>query len=166
MPNWAETTVDVVLPKENKQKFLDLFLDFDHPKKNESKERYLARTFMTTKPTALDDGNGNTRIIIDCDCAWSIWSCWVDDKDGYPNGQKCLTMEAYCRELGVKNLSAESMELGMWFVEELYYTPESGLIYNTNDMTKERFIERFGEEVWNDMHADEDGSANGGGSEM
>lgn len=56
--------------------------------------------------------------------------------DGYPQESegKCPTLEDVCKEMNVVRLSAYSKEPGLEFEEQLLYSSENGLFYDSRDM--------------------------------
>ncbi len=131
MPNWAISEMSVVLPTENAQKFQDLFLTGNGDKDTE-KDRYFARCFMNSCEVETNE-HGLSRLHIQFDAAWSIYSCMIS---GYPeesNGA-CPTLESVCKELNVKRLIAYSEEMGMCFEENISYTRENGLTSESREL--------------------------------
>lgn len=146
MPNWCDATIEIVLPRANKNKFLDLFLEWDNDGVNDNKERYFARTFLADAPKEIVVKENDIKLSFSFTCAWSVWSCWVE---GYPNEITCPTIEQICDELDIKELTIQSSELGMYFVEDLYYDQNTdGIIYECQELDKDLFIERLGQEQW------------------
>ena len=123
MANWTESTMNVILPSKNVKKFLDLFSNDDH---------YFARTDLIFDDEEVGD-NGISRLDIDFTCAWSVWSCMFE---GYPQGSggQCPTLEEVCKELDVLHLTVYSTEPGIGFIENIEYTHEYGMNYESHDI--------------------------------
>ena len=131
MPNWASSEMSVVLPTENADKFLSLFISDD----SRNEDRCFARCFLLNSERQ-DNKHGLTRLFIQFDAAWSIYSCMID---GYPqesNGQ-CPTSEEACKELNVKRLLAKSKEPGIGFEESVTYDRESGVCDESHELYPE-----------------------------
>ena len=131
MPNWAISEMSVILPTENAQKFQDFFLTGNGDADSE-KERYFARCYMRNCEVETNE-HGLSRLNIQFEAAWSIYSCMIS---GYPeesNGA-CPTLESVCKELNVKRLIAYSEETGMCFEETVSYTRKNGLMSESRDL--------------------------------
>lgn len=141
MPNWADVEITVKMPTRGKEAFVGLFLGWDD---EVEKPRFFARTFINNVEV-IDIEDGMSIMEISCDCAWSIYSCWVD---GYPqksNG-KCITMEEACKEFEVESLEATSEEWGMMFREYYNYDKTDGAEISCKDISQEEYIAIYGEE--------------------
>lgn len=157
MANWSDAKMEIVLPKENKEKFLNLFLEWDNEEKNNSKDRYFARTYITeilqerevANKDDLDITKVDIKLRLTFSCAWSVRSCWIE---GYPNNKTCPTIEQICDELDVKKLTVQSSVLGIYFVEKLHYNENAnGIIYESQELDKDLFIEWLGRDEWDDF---------------
>jgi len=139
MPNWCCAEVEVILPKENKDKFLSYFLSHNDDK-NKNRKKHLARTFLNNvKESPYPKDENMVRLSISFDCAWSVISCWWQ---GYPQESKgeCPTIEELCKKLNVKYLIGGSCEPGMGFYEQYEYTRDNGFEITEREMTKYDYL--------------------------
>lgn len=140
MPNWCNMSFNVVLPKKNKDKYLDMFLKpIDPDNLNNKKKQYFARTFLNYyEEFTYTRDDKMTRLFIDCDCAWSVATCWTADSGGYPcqEPQKCPTMESVCKRLDVTRLIGSGIEFGDGFLEEYEFNKKNGFKVTCRDLTK------------------------------
>lgn len=144
MPNWANVDITVKLPIKNKEKFLDLFLDWNSEEKNKGKSRYLARTFLIDSSEENTDGE-IIELYVACNCAWSVHTCWFEEHD------ECPTIEQVCKELEVAELKVFGYEVGWGFAEEILYSKDNELEYNCRELTKAEYKEFVGEFEDEDM---------------
>ncbi len=138
MPNWARSEMSVVLPTEKAQAFQDLFLTGNSTIDN-NKEHYFARCYM--KNCEIESNkHGLSRLYIQFDAAWSIYSCMIS---GYPeesNGT-CPTLESICKKMNIQRLIAYSEEYGICFEESINYTPEHGFTCESRDLYEKPYLD-------------------------
>lgn len=121
MPNWCNTSMSVVLPTRNVEKFKDLFLDHD-PEKNESKERYFARSFLNYFEECESNKNGMSLVKADFDCAWSVYCCMFDDSEvSYVNHKSTISLDDAVKELEIQRITGKSYEPGVGFEESITF---------------------------------------------
>jgi hypothetical protein len=152
MPNWCFGEMLVKGTKENKQKFIDLFLSHN-PQENENKKRYFARTWLNTDVEVLKDNLECEVSSIFFECAWSVYSCMVD---GYPQQyDKCPTIFEISKELELE-IQVASEEGGMCF-REFYHIDNGEVItqecedFPESEFDAEELYEKYLEE-WNKTH--------------
>ena len=134
MPNWCMTTIEVDIPKENKDKFLGFFLDWNaetYPKD----ERKFYRSFLDGAD-CKDIGNGRVDLVIDCSCAWSAESCLISppSRGKEPEFAKLVDI---LRECDAGHMKLYSEEPGCCFIESATYEKEKdeyGILYECFDM--------------------------------
>lgn len=131
MPNWAKSEMSIVLPTKNVKKFKNLFLSSSETD-NCEKKHYFARCYMKSCESESNK-HGLSRLYIQFDAAWSIYSCMIS---GYPEESHgiCPTLESVCKKLNVQRLIAYSEEGGMCFEESILYTPQQGLTCECRDL--------------------------------
>lgn len=134
MPNWAKSKMSVVLPTESADAFSSLFIAKEN---NENKDRYFARCFLHNVERE-NNSHGLTRLYIQFDAAWSLYSCLID---GYPQESKgtCPTLEDICNEMKVKRLTASSREPGIGFEESIQFDKENGLTVESHELFDQPF---------------------------
>lgn len=139
MPNWTSTRISCVLPTRKAQQFLNYFLKSDGNK--EGLKPYFRRTWISGF-NKTDNGKGYSLLEIDCECAWSVYSCMIDPMNK-AESTDLITLEDAIRECEVARLAMTSTEEGIGFEEEADFDKRNGegLHYESRDFTPFKYVD-------------------------
>lgn len=123
MPNWCYGSVLVKGTKENKRKFLDLFLT-ESKEENAKKTRYFARSWLNDSKETIEKELEDSVTAFGIYVAWSVYSCMIN---GYPQeNDECPTVFEISKELELE-IQIASEEQGCCF-REFYHIKNGKLI--------------------------------------
>ena len=122
MPNWCIGAIQVKGTKENRRKFVDLFLSNDS-KVNESKKRYFARSWILDTEEEIEKELRKDVSSFSIEVAWSVMSCMIE---GYPQEyENCPTIYEVTKELELE-VQIATEECGLCFRE--FYHIKNGIL--------------------------------------
>lgn len=137
MPNWVTTSWAVSLPKKNVKRFLRYFLSWDDSETNNLKGRFFYRTFITSESIEIDKDPSDSNLSLlrfSSDTAWALENLMIPHtgKDGINH---CVTIDWVCKDCEVVDLQCDGDEPGMGFREHITYDKQSGIGYDSENVT-------------------------------
>ena len=126
MANYTESFMSVILPTSKVEDFKRLFIGKDDS--NEERETF-NRTYLIDM--VVDVKNKELTLLrIDFECAWSIYSCMLEDNEGYPNLYDVI------EKFDIRKLAIYSKETGIGFEESVMFDKyeDDELQYDSRDL--------------------------------
>lgn len=126
MANYTESFMSVILPTSKVEDFKRLFIGNDDS--DEERDTF-NRTYLIDM--VIDVQNKELTLLrIDFECAWSIYSCMLEDNEGYP------TLYDVIEKFDIRKLAIYSKETGIGFEESVMFDKyeDDELQYDSRDL--------------------------------
>lgn len=126
MANYTESFMSVILPTSKVEDFKRLFIGNDDS--DEERDTF-NRTYLIDM--VIDAQNKELTLLrIDFECAWSIYSCMLEDNEGF------LNLEDVIRDFSIQKLAIYSKETGIGFEESVMFDRDEDeeLQYDSRDL--------------------------------
>ena len=125
MANYTESSMSVILPTTKVDDFIKLFIS----KGGDDERLTFSRTYLINM--LVDVQNKDLTLLrIDFECAWSIYSCLLEDNAEHPN------LRDVVKDFDVQKMVIYSKETGIGFEESVIYNKDEDeeLQYESRDL--------------------------------